>query len=202
MPRDADARARYIQIATNHFAARGFDGVSLALIAEDAGVSKQALLYFFKNKEGLYAEVLTDLTNRLLTVFEQVDADSPEQWLGDYFEGFTARGIANPTDAWLVLRALLDSPTHARTWPFRPYLDRLVAVAKQTDRWADAPDDQVLAELYHHIGSVLSFTVSLTALSGMYGEERCASLIERYIPLVTGSARARFARDAETEVEA
>ena len=61
MANQTDPRRRYLEIATHRFAERGFHGVTLAALADDAGVTKQALLHFFPTKERLYGEVLARL---------------------------------------------------------------------------------------------------------------------------------------------
>ena len=63
-----------MEIAARYFSERGLHGASLAAIASEAGVTKQALLYFFCSKERLYAEVLSDLSDRLTSGVDAVDA--------------------------------------------------------------------------------------------------------------------------------
>ncbi|WP_292044580.1 TetR/AcrR family transcriptional regulator [Massilia sp. UBA6681] len=47
--------------ATRLFAECGFDGTSIAAVAERTGISKQNLLYYFPTKNGLYQRVLDDV---------------------------------------------------------------------------------------------------------------------------------------------
>jgi len=47
--------------ATRLFAECGFEGTSIATVAERAGISKQNLLYYFPTKPSLYARVLDDV---------------------------------------------------------------------------------------------------------------------------------------------
>lgn len=47
--------------ATRLFAECGFDGASIAAVAERTGISKQNLLYYFPTKNGLYQRVLDDV---------------------------------------------------------------------------------------------------------------------------------------------
>jgi len=47
--------------ATRLFAECGFEGTSIAAVAERAGISKQNLLYYFPTKPGLYQRVLDDV---------------------------------------------------------------------------------------------------------------------------------------------
>ncbi len=61
---DGDTPAELIAAATRLFAARGFYGVSIAAIAEELGITKQALLHHFGNKEKLYSAVLEGIAAR------------------------------------------------------------------------------------------------------------------------------------------
>ena len=171
MSRDTDARERYISLATLHFAERGYSGASLAQIAKEAGVSKQALLHFFGTKERLYADVLSALTQRLMADLDRSKTDDAERWLSDYFDRFALAAFADPTDARLVLRALLDSDAAARQWPVKAYLDALIALGTRTTRWQASHRDDVLADLYHTIGAVLCAAISTPTLRGMYGNQ-------------------------------
>jgi TetR/AcrR family transcriptional regulator len=47
--------------ATRLFAECGFEGTTIAAVAERAGISKQNLLYYFPTKHGLYGRVLDDV---------------------------------------------------------------------------------------------------------------------------------------------
>jgi TetR/AcrR family transcriptional regulator len=47
--------------ATRMFAECGFEGTSIAAVAERAGISKQNLLYYFPSKNSLYQRVLDDV---------------------------------------------------------------------------------------------------------------------------------------------
>ena len=52
-----DTRERLLDQAEPLFAERGFYGVSIAAIASELGLTKQALLHHFGSKEKLYGEV-------------------------------------------------------------------------------------------------------------------------------------------------
>lgn len=50
-----------VAAATRLFAECGLEGTSIAAVAEQAGISKQNLLYYFPTKHGLYRRVLDDV---------------------------------------------------------------------------------------------------------------------------------------------
>ncbi|MES2128053.1 MAG: TetR/AcrR family transcriptional regulator [Pseudomonadota bacterium] len=63
--------------AVRVFAESGYEGASVATIAENAGLSKQNLMYYFPTKQALYQRVLDDVLDEWLARMESL-AD-PEQ---------------------------------------------------------------------------------------------------------------------------
>ncbi|MBQ5950183.1 TetR family transcriptional regulator C-terminal domain-containing protein [Massilia sp. ST3] len=61
LKRRGRAEAAILAAATRLFAERGFEGASIATVAEQAGISKQNLLYYFPTKQDLYRRVLDDV---------------------------------------------------------------------------------------------------------------------------------------------
>jgi AcrR family transcriptional regulator len=62
---EAERRARLLAAAAQEFAAQGYERASLGRIAEDAGLSKPALYYYFEDKADLYATVVREAWARL-----------------------------------------------------------------------------------------------------------------------------------------
>jgi AcrR family transcriptional regulator len=54
---EGDLKARLLLAALSHFAAKGYDGVQVKEVAEEAGVSKPTLYYHFGSKEGLFRQL-------------------------------------------------------------------------------------------------------------------------------------------------
>lgn len=164
-------RAKYLTIAAQQFADHGFHGVSLAALAKEAGVSKQAFLHFFGTKERLYGEVLTQLGTRLCEEIDATRAPTPDAHLHAYFTQMGRTYLSDQRDVRLVVRALLDSDAKAKTWPLKPYLDRLVELIHATPRGVVLSHDQALAEAYRFIGAVQYIAISLPTLEGIFGQE-------------------------------
>jgi AcrR family transcriptional regulator len=59
-------RRQLLDVACDVFAAGGFHGTSMDEVAEAAGVTKPVLYQHFPSKRALYAELLTDVEERLL----------------------------------------------------------------------------------------------------------------------------------------
>lgn len=64
--------------AVRLFAECGFEGTSIALVAESVGISKQNLLYYFPNKLALYRHVLDEVLDEWLARMSALDDDSQE----------------------------------------------------------------------------------------------------------------------------
>jgi AcrR family transcriptional regulator len=122
----ADARAKVILAATKLFAAHGFDGASLQEIAEDLGVTKQAVLHHFSTKEQLRAAVLDEIlehwNDRLpQLLLASASEDRFDAVFGELFRFF----FSQPDRARVILREALDRPKSVRKLlegPVRPWL--------------------------------------------------------------------------------
>jgi AcrR family transcriptional regulator len=60
-----ERRQRLLSAAAREFSAEGFDKASLGRIADDAGVSKPAVYYYFEDKADLYATVVREAWSQL-----------------------------------------------------------------------------------------------------------------------------------------
>jgi AcrR family transcriptional regulator len=129
-----DVRTEILRAATRLFAARGFDGTSLQLIAEEVGIRKPSLLYHFPSKEQLRLGVLDavlarwgEVVPRLLMAaaggeprFEQVMRE-------------TVRFFTEDADrARLLVREILDRPDDMR-----------VRLDKYVRPWTDVVADYI-----------------------------------------------------------
>ena len=178
MKPSGDAKLAYIAVATRRFAMDGFHGTSLSQLAKDAGVSKQALLHFFKTKEALYAATLTALAERMMQDLIACRHADPAQWLSDYFTALCQNAYADPTDMRLVVHALLDSDQDARKWPLRPYLDQLIRITSDTSGGRAAEVSAQLAWVSQMIGMIQYHIISVPTVSGMYGADT-ARILQR-----------------------
>ncbi len=82
--RSADTRHKILEVAETEFAQKGYEGAHLQAIAQQIGVQKTALYYYFPSKEALYAAVLStmlDAFDAALTVALERDLPAPEKLL-------------------------------------------------------------------------------------------------------------------------
>jgi TetR/AcrR family transcriptional regulator len=61
-----------LRIAKKHFLAYGYAGARMQAIADEAGVNKALLHYYYKNKEGLFKKVFDGEAGKMLTSAEQI----------------------------------------------------------------------------------------------------------------------------------
>ncbi|MDH5674290.1 MAG: TetR/AcrR family transcriptional regulator [Myxococcales bacterium] len=107
-----DSAEQIREAATHLFACHGYDGASLAAIAERVGVTKQTLLYHYPSKDVLRRAVLDGVfahfRERLPQMLEAVTSghgrfEALTRELLDFFEADHARAI-------LMVRELMDNP--------------------------------------------------------------------------------------------
>jgi TetR/AcrR family transcriptional regulator len=71
---EADIAAVAVQV----FAEFGYEGTSIAAVAEKAGLSKQNLMYYFPTKQALYQRVLDEVLDEWLERMEHLAAEDQE----------------------------------------------------------------------------------------------------------------------------
>jgi len=81
-----DVRNGLMEAALDLFTARGYSATTVREIVKAAGVTKPALYYYFKSKEGVYLEILNGAVDTLRTTLEAQprDARRAEEGLRDF----------------------------------------------------------------------------------------------------------------------
>jgi AcrR family transcriptional regulator len=85
----ATVRDRLLATAAMHFARDGLDGASVDAISIDAGFAKGTLYNYFRSKEELFAEVLTEACRRAVERYSAADLG------GSVRERLTALAVAD-----------------------------------------------------------------------------------------------------------
>ncbi len=108
--------------AARHFSQKGFEGASMEEIAAEAGVTKPAIYYHFRDKAALYEAVLVYRLERLAERVETAvaNADRAEAKLCAYIEAFGLFLKENPCFAAILAHEFADdgkqmSDTAAKT---------------------------------------------------------------------------------------
>ncbi|MCA9773061.1 MAG: TetR family transcriptional regulator [Myxococcales bacterium] len=107
----ASTRDRILDVAEQVFAQKGFAGAKTQVIADAARVDKKLLFYYFRNKEGLYREVIT----RFLTGVGRFNVDT------EYQAGTARDNLERISNA---LNDLMASHPNAVKIVFREVLDQ------------------------------------------------------------------------------
>lgn len=112
MPRAHDTRTKILEVAEREFASEGFAGAHLQKIAEQVGVRKTALYYYFESKAALYTAVLEAMLETfdgaVVTALE--GANSPEKKLESLVAGFNDLLALHPHYAQILIRVFVDRP--------------------------------------------------------------------------------------------
>jgi AcrR family transcriptional regulator len=100
-------RERIARAAMQRFLAEPYDGVTIASVARDAGVSHQTLLNHFESKDGLFAAAAERFSADLAASREGRATSDPESVVAVLMEQFERSGDGN------VRLALLDERIEA-----------------------------------------------------------------------------------------
>lgn len=178
-------REEYLDTAESQFAERGFYGVSIAAIAAQLGLTKQALLHHFGSKEKLYGEVLKRISERFDSLSNSADGANSgavvalRTFLLNLYD--TAR--AYPEQSRLLMRELLDNNQRAAsagTWYLKPFLERIIVMFQAVPGWQNASDAQALAAGYQLLGAINYYAISRPTLTGIFGNDPYEELDARF----------------------
>lgn len=187
-------REQLLAAAKRQFAEKGFYGASIAQVAGEVGLTKQALLYHFKRKEDLYAEVLREISRTLLRLLHSSARpdDAPERQLEDILLGMYYASRENPLDTQILVRELLDNQARAdkvKDWYLLPFLAEIVEVAQRIRGFEDIPAAKVFCMVYQVLGSIEYFAISEATLTRMYGGEGYAGFRDAFPTELRGQIR-------------
>lgn len=127
MPRVGDTRTKILEVAESEFASEGYAGAHLQKIAEQVGVRKTALYYYFESKAALYTAVL----ETMLDAFERgvVSALDASQSPGVQLEATVARineVLAEHTNYGRILFRVFVDPQPPEAARVLPSVQRVV----------------------------------------------------------------------------
>lgn len=107
-----DTRTKILEVAEQEFATAGFAGAHLQKIAEQVGVRKTALYYYFESKAALYTTVLETMLEEFdRALGAAVEApEPPEKRLERLVASFNDLLAIHPTYARILFRVFVDQP--------------------------------------------------------------------------------------------
>jgi AcrR family transcriptional regulator len=116
---DQATRQRVLEAAARLFAARGFRNVTVRQICREAGANVAAVNYHFRNKLGLYLEVVQMVLDRMRETSEAAmqagEGGTAEERLRAYVRVYLHRLLAPGRESWVdhvMAREMID-PTPA-----------------------------------------------------------------------------------------
>ena len=168
-------RGQFIVAAQHLFAERGFYGTSIAAIAEELGLTKQALLHHFGSKEKLYGEVLQRLSGPLLENTREIVGSEmdPATQLEELVVAQYRGHVHDPDAARLIMRELLDNEQRAAKaghWYLKPYLETLVGTVLAIESTGAIGRARALALVYQLLGAAHYFAVSQPTLTKIFSK--------------------------------
>jgi len=179
-------RSDLLSTARALFSERGFDGVSIAQIAAELGVTKQALLHHFGSKEKLYGEVLKGISDEFAAERAALaDTDDATEALIAYLLAMLPSNEAQTERARLLMRELLDNQRRAesaKSWYLSDFLDGLINQVLALPGWEDATPMEALALAYQLLGAINYYAVSGPTLTAIFGSSEAKHLERAFRP--------------------
>ena len=206
MPKRVTNKERILEIAERLFAKRGFDGVSLREITNEAGVDVALVKYHFGSKQGLFDELLrrrAEAINRersdaLDAVLAKHDP-APVEEIVDAFTHTLLNKVVSEDPSWRSYFGLLAQVNNNPEWGgktmsknFDPLVRRFVEAIGRALPDCDEAD---LYWCYHFWSGALTLTFADTkridGLSGGLCESSdFESVHKRLVPFISAGFRA------------
>lgn len=181
--RSNDTREQFLDKAETLFAERGFYGVSIAAVAGELGLTKQALLHHFGSKEKIYGEVLRRISEQFAELAPGEVDDDPSTRFKNHMLALQATTKRDADRTALLIRELLDNKRRADsagTWYLKPFLENLVGMVKAIPNWQSATDAEALALVYQLLGAINYFSISEPTLTAIFGTAQYKTLEKSY----------------------
>ncbi|CUH54395.1 TetR family transcriptional regulator C-terminal domain-containing protein [Shimia sp. R11_0] len=128
-------RKRILEAALEVFSSQGFRGATLDLIAEEAGLSKPNILYYFSGKEDIHTTLLNQLMETWLDPLEDMDPNGdPIEEIMSYVHRKLEMSREFPRESRLFANEILQGAPrmapHLES-DLKPLVDRKTAVIRQ-----------------------------------------------------------------------
>lgn len=127
-PRSADKREEVLDIASENFLSKGFDGTSINVMAREAGISKESIYRYFGSKEDLFLAVV----ERELSLYQRGMMET-----SNYYQGETMREAL-----LIVAESTLKVASDSRTLSLRRLVFQMAANGSRvgTHYFTSGPD--------------------------------------------------------------
>lgn len=179
--RKQETRQAISNIATQMFVDRGFDEVTIAEVADAAGVAKMTVTNYFPRKEDLVLDRAEAIERHLADVIaarapgESMLAEIRRDYAAAVARADVTLGLSSPAFAGMIL----GSPVLVGR--VREMLDRreqLLGDAIAAETGTDGPEQRLVAVLLASVHRVLAAEASRRSLEGQPREQICAVLAD------------------------
>ena len=151
-------RATILEAALNVFSTHGFRGATLDQIAQDAGLSKPNILYYFDGKEAIHIALLSQLLDAWLDPLRRLNADGePREELMRYIRRKLQMSREFPRESRLFANEIVQGAPRIEGFlsgELRALVDEKAAVLQT---WMDAGKIEPL-DPYHLLFSIWAMT--------------------------------------------
>jgi AcrR family transcriptional regulator len=177
--RKQQTRQAISDVATGLFVAHGFDEVTIAQVADAAGVAKMTVTNYFPRKEDLVFDRAEGIIRGLADV---VAARAPGESLlaairRDYAERVARADVTLGLSSPAFARMIEHSPVLASRGLDMSYQrERALGDAIAAETGADGPQQRLVAALLSSVHHVLYAEASRRSLAGQPRDEICAAL--------------------------
>src|SRR5258708_9698366 len=164
-----DTSVQIREAAMRFFALDGFDGTPLQAIADDVGVTKQTLLYYYPSKEDLRRAVIGQLIEHWRQILPRLlEAVTSGKKRFDALTGELVRFFqTDPLRARLVMREMLDNPEDMRARlveGLRPWLLLIAEYIRQGQQLGIIYEDVDPESYVMHVIMLVAATVANLAI--------------------------------------
>lgn len=190
--RGDDRQLQLLEIACRLFSERGFNGTSLRDIAEEAQVTKAALYYHFPNKEALFAKIVLESLESLLSRVREscAQVENPEEKVR-VFMLITAENYQHNREAWIAssnaFRTHGDSPSRTKALSLRDQYEKLLRGFIK---------DGIQAGQFRAVDPAMAGRVLLASINSISrwhnprGKLSATAVVEQFVDIVLGGLRA------------
>jgi len=151
-------RATILEAALNVFSTHGFRGATLDQIAQDAGLSKPNILYYFDGKEAIHIALLSQLLDAWLDPLRRLNAEGePREELMRYIRRKLQMSCEFPRESRLFANEIVQGAPRIEGFlsgELRALVDEKATVLQT---WMDAGKIEPL-DPYHLLFSIWAMT--------------------------------------------
>ncbi len=168
----SDTRERFLIAATRLFAARGYYGASIANIADELELSKQALLHHFGSKDRIYLAAVSSLVAEVqaLLVAATEQGGSAEEQLEAFWISLCGYGLEDPDRLQLIIREAMDCKLSQGDSGLQHLFEALVVQTQATRRWQDCSAAEAMTVVCQCLGATQFFLSTEICQMTVFGE--------------------------------